>query len=278
MPKVPDNTIALVNRLPDPDERGFMSKVDADIVEDVVSQLRRGKRASLRSLVDMLVPPEEGSDFKARYAIHVWAVKTGHDGEQERRMFCRTLASELGGDRPKTVQEFLVQQIQLVGHEQVVGALGEVLLDEELCDPAAMALVAIRTGAAEQLRKALPDATGRVRLTILQSLGALGDTNALATLTRALGDENREVRLAAVWGLARAGSDESVPAVLKATDKSEGWERIQSVKACLLLAESLLAKGKRAEAKGVYSHLRRTCRDSETYIREVAQRAVTAMG
>ena len=277
MPKVPDNTIALVSRLPDPDERGFMSKVDTDIVEDVVSQLRRGKRASLRSLIDMLVSPEEGGDFKARYAIHVWAVKTCHDGEREQRMFCNTLASELGGDRPKAVQKFLIQQLQLVGHEQVVGALGNVLLDKELCDPAAMALVAIRTGAAEQLRKALPGATARVRLTILQNLGALRDTNALVTLTRALGDENGEVRLVAIWGLARAGSDESVRAVLKATDKSEGWERIQSVKACLLLAESLLAKGKKAEAKGVYSHLRGTCRDGETYLREVAQRALTAM-
>jgi len=58
------------------------------------------------------------------------------------------------------VKAILIQEIQAVGGAEAAAALGARLLDEDLCDPAAMALVAIREGAAEEFRRALPASKG----------------------------------------------------------------------------------------------------------------------
>ena len=102
--------------------------------------------------------PKSG-DVKARYALHCLALRVCKLGnERPRRRFARTLASQIGGDRPKEVQKYLVQQLQVAGGREVAEALGKLLDDEDLCEPAAQALVAIGDGAAEQLRRALPAA------------------------------------------------------------------------------------------------------------------------
>ena len=140
-----------------------------------------------------------------------------------------------------------------------------------------MALVAIKDGAAEQLRAALPNAKGRCRLTILHSLAALADAGAAEAFKQALQDEDREVRIAAGAGLAKLGDAGAVDLLLKAADVQPGWERIQAAKHCLVLAEKLAAAGKKAEARRIYQHLRDTRKDaSEAYIREAADKALAA--
>jgi len=287
MAKKRQDIATLVNKLPDPDEHGLLSVIDKEVVENVIDELRRGgpvrqaqgQLRSLRALIDMLAVPGEGEDFnppdvrriKARYAIHVWAVKVCQNAEKDRRLFATTLASQLGGDRPKPVQEFLIQQLQVAGHQEVVPALGKLLCDDELCDAAAMALVAIGTGAAEQLRAALPKAKGRCRLIILQNLGVVRDHGAIDALREAAHDQDRENRVAAIWALANIGDSQSVDLLLEAADKSQGWERIKATKACLLLAENLMTAGKKTEAKKIYSHLADTRTGHEQYIREAAE-------
>ena len=61
--------------------------------------------------------------------------------------------------------------------------------------------------------------------------------------------EDREVRLAAVWGLANLADADSIGLLLKAADTEANYERIKATQACLLLAEKLTAAGnKRAAA------------------------------
>ena len=88
---------------------------------------------------------------------------------------------------------------------EAVAALGKLLADEELCDPAAMALVAIRDGAAEQLRRRCPNAKGRCRLVIVPQPGGAGRRRSAAAFQQALNDPDREVRIAAGAGLGQAG-------------------------------------------------------------------------
>ena len=99
----------------------------------------------------------------------------------------------------------------------------------------------------------------------------------LEILKEALDDPDREVRLAAGWGLARLGDAGSVDALLKAADVEPGWERIQATKHCLVLAEKLTAAGKKDVARRIYTHLRSTRMDpSEQYIRDAAEKALAA--
>jgi len=271
--------VALVNKMPDPDERGmYCTDIDKEKTEGAIRDILQGGSDNILSVIDMLVEPGKGDDVKAHYALHCMALHVCKlDNNRPRRRFTRTLASQIGGDRPKEVQKYLIRELQVAGGREVVESLGKVLTDEDLCEPATQALVAIGDGAAEQLRQALPRAKGKCRLTILQNLGVVGDAESISSLQSAVSDEDREVRIVAVWGLANIGEADSANVLQKAADKAEGWERTQATKACLLLAEKLIAAGKKSEATGIYKHLRDTRTDpAERYISEAAKIGLSA--
>jgi len=273
---IPEKLKDLVDRMPNPDQRGMLTTdVDKEKIERAVAAIHDGGREYVVALIGMLVPPGQGDDAKAHYALHCLAnhVLKIRD-ENARRQFAETLAAQLG-DRPKGVQAFLCQELQWAGRSEACAALGKLLTDEDLSAPAAMALVAIRDGAAEQFRAALPAARGKCRLQVVQGLGAAGDKQSAGALREALNDPDREVRLAAGWGLGRMGDASSVDTLLKAADVEPGWERIQATKHCLVLAEKLLAAGKKTEARRVLAHLRDTRTDpGEAYVRQAAEKAL----
>jgi hypothetical protein len=264
--------------MPDPDDRGTFSNISKDKVERAIAEIHAGGPEYVLGLIDMLVEPGQGDDIKPHYALHCLAVfVTGLEDDKGRSEFSKVVASQLGGDRPKSVQEFLIQELQVAGGKEAVPALGNVLVDEQLCEPAARTLVAIGDGAAEQLRAALPRVPGNCRLTILQNLGVVRDERSVDALRDALGDTDREIRLAAVWGLANIGDVGSVDLLLKAAD-ADGWERIQATDACFLLAERFLEANSTDHAKKIYAHLQKTRTEpSELYVREAAERAMAAI-
>jgi len=272
--------VAHVNKMPNPDQRGmYCTDIDKEKIEVAIRAILQGGRDNIIGVIDMLVEPGKGDDVKAHYALHCMALHVCKlDNNRPRRRFSRTLASQLGGDRPKEVQKYLVRELQIAGGGEAVEALGKLLVDEDLCEPAAQALVAIGDGAAEQLREALPRAKGKCRLTILQNLGVVGDAESVSALKSVVSDNDREVRIAAVWALANIGDAGSVNVLQKAADKAEGWERTQATKACLLLAEKLGAAGKKSEATGIYKHLRDTRTDpAERYVSEAAKTGLAAI-
>jgi hypothetical protein len=278
MAKQSSDFAELVNRLPDPDEQGLLSNIDKETVDSVVSEINEGGRKSLLALIDMLVEPGRGDDVKPHYALHCLAVRMCKpDEEKSRQVFTRTLAMQLGGDKPKAVQKYLIRQLQVAGDKEVVPALGKMLQDEELYEPAAQAIVAIGDGAAGQLRNALPKAKGKMKLTIIQNLGVLRDAESVDALKKAIGDEDREIRLAAGWVLANIGDAGSVDLLLKAADAEGTYERVKATKACLLLAERLLEAGKKEPAEKIYTHLRDTrSGPDEAYIRAATEKGMAA--
>ena len=290
----------LVAEMPDPDERGMYchivvkdakgpdgkrqletTPIDKDKIEKAVAEIQQHGRDAIVGLVGMLVEPLEGDDvqpIKAKYALHVLGLCISKmPADDARRDYALALASQLGGNRSKGVQKYLIQELQAFGRKEVVATLGKCLTDADLCDAAARALVAIRDGAVEPLRAATGQAKGACRLTVVQALGALADAGSADALQKALGDPDREVRIAAGWGLANIGAAAAAAALTKAADAAEGWERIQMTKACLLLSERLIAQGKKGEAKAIYAHLRDSRKDpSEAYVREAAEKALAA--
>ncbi len=271
---------ALVEQMPDPDGRGmYCTDIDKDKIDRTIADIHAGGRENIPGLIDLLVPPGEGDDVKAHYALHGLAnhvLKLRDEGA--RRQFGETLASQLGGDRPKAVQAYLCQELQWAGRAEAVPALGKLLVDEELTEPATMALVAIKQGAAEQFRAAWPSAKGKCRLNVIHGLAALVDTQSGGIFREGLGDPDREVRLAAGAGLARTGDAGAVDLLLKAAGAEPGWERIQATKHCLVLAENLAAAGKKAEAGRIYAQLRDSRTDpAERYIREAAEKALATV-
>ena len=74
---------------------------------------------------------------KPHYALHILAVHaSGIEDDKARAGVALALASQLGGDRPKGVQAYLIQELQVVGGKEAVGTLGKLLLNPDLCDDA----------------------------------------------------------------------------------------------------------------------------------------------
>lgn len=275
---------ALVEQMPDADKPGETSKFTGPApgaAEEVFEGILSGGRGSLLELIAMLRDhtDPEFKDFRPEYVLHGLAIYVGRPGnEKQQEQFAKTLASQLDSDEvPSAVKAYLIRELQVVGGEDVVKALGEMLGDEALCEYAAQALVAIGDGAGKRLRGALRKAKGRCRVTIVQNLGVVRDRWSVRALKKVLADEDADVRVAAAWALARIGSPGTVDAVLKAADAEPGWERIKTTQACLVLAENLLAAGKTKDAEEIYARLRDSRTDeSEHYVREAAERGLAA--
>ncbi len=266
---------ALVAQMPDPDGRGMLTEnIDKEKIDNAIAAICEGGPDSVRKLVKMLADSGSEQDVKPHYALHCLANHTlVTENEEARRQLCEVLADELAAEHSVYVKSFLCQTLQWAGRGEAAAALGQLLKDETLCEPAAMALVAIEDGAAEQLRAAL--AGGPCKLTLIHSLAALEDADSSDIFRQAIQDADREVRLAAGAGLAAIGDANSVDVLLAAADVDPGWERIRATKHCLVLAEKLLADGKRSDAVKIYKHLRETrTSPSELYVRELADRAL----
>ncbi len=271
----------IVNRVPELDaKRGTFTGPTWEDAAAIFDAVLAAGREGVVGVVAMLHDTDDGQDYKARYVLHGLAQYLGRPGkEAARAVFVEALASQLGGERPKAVQGFVVRQLQVIGGKEAAPALGKLLGDPDVHEFAAQALVAIRSGAAEELRKALPGLKGGPRLTALQALGALADRDSAAELRAAAADADLDARLAALWALARIGDAESVDRVLKGADAAPGWERIRATSAALLLAERLIADGKKAEAFRVYRHLKDTRTDAaEAYVRDAAADALARAG
>jgi HEAT repeat protein len=275
-------TTELVSRLPDPNQQGTYADLDENkvkVIEEVVDRLERAGADAVSALAAMLVEPGKGDDTKPRFALHLLAVRVTQLGRQQsRQSYCEALAAELTGDRPAAVKEFLIERLQLAGTRAVAGALGRMLLEPQLCDAAARALAAIGDGAAEQFLAALPKLNGPSRRCVIGKLAMLRAKEAAPVFQQALDDPDEQTRIAAAWGLSRLGLAEAAEKLLRSAEARSGWERIQQTDACMCLAETLAASGKKSEAAAIYRHLAKTRSDpSEMHIRAAAERALVGL-
>ncbi len=280
---IADSKVAsLVNQMPEADVPGQESKFtgpDPVQAKNIATGILEGGRESILELAGMIRDAAGGGaeNYKPGYVLHCIALHVGQPGQEaQRKMFAEAVASKLGGgDTPKEAQAFLARELQVAGGEEVLETLGKLLRDDQLCEIAVQALVAIGGRAAARLREALPAAKGRNRAAIVQALGSLRDAESSAVLREAAGGEERDLRLAAAWALARSGDASGAGAVIRAADRAEGWERIQLTKACLLYAENLFKAGKTSESRRIYNHLRETRKDpSERHVAEAAERGL----
>ena len=287
------NIAALVAQMPDTDQQklnpkdpnaaGIASKFTgpepADAEKTSAEILAGGRESVMELLVALRDPTDEDfKDYKAGYVLHGLCLYAGVPGrDEQRRVLAEAMASQLkSGPHSAAAKRILVRQLQVAGGRESIAALGECLSDNELCDGAVQALLAIREGVAEPLRKALGAAKGRNLAAIAQALGVLEDRESLPALRQLLTHEEPDVRRIAAWALATMADTESAGAILKITGAAEGWERTHATGVCHLLAEKLAAAGQKDAAARIYTHLRDTRKD-ERHVSEAAAAALNAL-
>jgi len=259
-PQKPD-LAALVNQMPDADPgskdgSGKYTGPDPAAAEKVYQEILKGGKDSVVGLVAMVVEPGVGGDYKVRYLLHGLVTYVARaDADKDRQTVCEALASTLGGTAHKAVKGFVMQELQAIADKAAVGTISKFLLDEELYDPAAGALLSIG-GTADVFRKALPEAKGRNRVAIVQALGVLRDAQAVADLKKAATDADSSIRVAALDSLGNIGDATAVDILLSAGDAAkERWERVRAAEDCLLLAKRLLEADNKKDAERIYRGL-----------------------
>ncbi|MAM46388.1 MAG: hypothetical protein CMJ91_06945 [Planctomycetes bacterium] len=279
------NVAAIVDKLPGADRPGTESKFTGpapDEAKRLVASVLSGGREAILELAEMIRDANGTGEknYKPGYLLHAIALRVGDKGrDKERLVFTEALASLLGGANPPPgAQEYLLRELQCAGGPEVVKTIGGLLEKPGIWEHAVNALVAIETGAGEQLRKALVRARGRRRLAILQALGSLRDAPSTATLASATEDKDENIRLAAIRGLARIATPACVQPVVKTAAKAKSWEKIQANKAALLLAENLAASGSTDKARETCNLLiNANEEEDDAYVREAAERIISGL-
>lgn len=240
------------------------------LTANICDQVLAGGRTLLLELIGLLRPATDPAyqNYKAEYLFHCLTIYVARPGnERQKHLFIELLTEQIGNDKlPKPVRTFLVRELQLLGSRESVRALGQLLIDDDLCEPAATALVTIGADAADQFNAYLPRTKAACRLIIVQSIAALGTETALRTLRQLLQDPDAAVQSTAAWGLARLADAASVDTVLK----------VAAPPTCLLLAENLIAKNRKRDAIRIYQHLRDT--RTEKHLQQLATKALASLG
>jgi len=272
-----DKLKELVAKFPTPAAKdGKLAEVDKDATDAALAELLKGGKDAVVGLVGMLVPTEKGGDTQVRHALHALVIHVGGRKGDEKRMVAEALASTLAGDHHADVKLFVLRQIQLVGGKEVVPAIGKVLTDDALAETAVQTLLAIKDGAGAPLRAALSSAKGQRVIVIVQALGTLKDVEAAPALRKLLASDDSDVRRVAGCALASIGDAECAKLLLKQSTMAEGYERLKLTQACFVLAENLVAAGKKKEAAAIYQHLSDTRREAvEKHFKDAADRGLT---
>ena len=225
--------------------------VDIATAAGVGRKLIAGGPAMIAELID-LVGQEFGDAAGAmpKYAMHGAAIYAGRPASDKgRKMVAEALAGQLAKKHSADLKAFIIRQLQFCGRPDEVPALAKFLGNQQLCEPAVQALLAIGDDtAAAALRGALVSAKGKHRVTILNAVGRLRDKGSAPAARKFAGDKDRDVRLAALYALGNMGDAESVTVLLAAAEGEESYERTQATDACLLLARRLGEQGETKNA------------------------------
>ena len=286
---------ALIAQMPDTDQQKQNAKdpnavktaskftgPDVQEAQKTCAAILAGGRQTILELLAALRDPSDADfkEYKAGYVLHGVCLLAGLPGkEEQRKVLAETMASQLkGGPHSPAAKRILIRELQVAGGKESIAALGECLSDDALCESAVQALLAIRDGVAEPLRKALGAAGGRNLIAIAQALGELHDSESLPALRKLLAQGEIDVRRCAAVALTHLADAESADAILKFAASSTGWERTHATDLCLVMAEKLAAAGQKDKAVSIYTQLRDTRKDpEERHLNAAAARGLEAL-
>ena len=241
-----------------------LSNTEKNTISNILSGLPAQKKAeetrinkelinlgpqAIKYICTLLTPPGKGDDTNARYAINGLAWFVYRPGaEEERLMYTKTIIDAVSSAKDIEVKSFLIRQLQFAGKEESVFPLSGYLLDEELCESAAQALVSINTGSAEgALIEALSDAETNSKITIIKSLGDIKSKAAVYEISKYSVSKNEDIRMAALYALANIGPAATENILADAAISEKGFNKSKLISFQLLYAERLAEAGKKQE-------------------------------
>lgn len=169
--------------------------------------------------------------------------------EQWRAMAVRAYSKALSQLTDKYNQAFIISQLQIIGKDDAVPALKKYLTDDQLCDPAARALVKVNTPASKaSLLNALAGSEGERRLTLVEAIGDSKNAAAVSKIAALLGDD-KKLNKVALYALANIASPASAKAMGNAAEKAGfTFDESNATSSYVLYLNNLAKKGSAATA------------------------------
>jgi HEAT repeat protein len=211
---------------------------------------------AIHLLCERLVEPGTGDDSKERMALHGLAFLAA-DGSDEamRQQVTKVMRDALNEDHPAAVRAFLIRQLHYVAGPETAGILRPYLLNRELCEPAAQAMISIagrhrvqRNFVLTQFWKAYVESEGPCRIAIVRALGTLEDTACYPTVLPDMESGDPILRRTAAWALAQTGDPALSEALLAYIAGTPLAERADSIELLLLYSRSLTKLGENKKA------------------------------
>jgi HEAT repeat protein len=211
----------------------------------------------IAAIVPSLAASEEGQVGRAVRDLERIALAAARPGaETERKAVAQAITSHLGSAVPVPARVWLIRSLETIGRGEAIAPLQAILAsdgDPLLRETARRALEANpHVNAKRALREAFRTARGTLRIGIIRSLGVRRDILATGLLLEAAGDEDVEVKLAAIEALASIGEISAVQVLESALTRLEGPALARAERAYLRLGDSLVRNKERGPARRVY--------------------------
>lgn len=172
--------------------------------------------------------------------------------EQLQSRFLKFLRSDATADGKK----FICRQLSVIGTEEAVPTLSEMLTQPEVSEMALYALERIPGEAADDaLCKALDKTSGKIKIGIINSLGQRKSKTAVAPLGKLLSSSDEQIANSVAASLGKIADLSAADRLCDALERTTGSRRAVLADACLACAYNLAASGNKKAAARIYKKL-----------------------
>lgn len=183
-------------------------------------------------------------------------IKDSYDSSQDLMKTEKCMNDFLKSDATFASKHYICEKLSIIGTKNSVSTLVGLLVNAETSDIARYALERIPGSAVDRgLREALPKATSKLKVGIINTLATRGDTESVAILEKLYNDSDNTVALAAVAGLGKIADSKATKALCKIREKTKGQLKLIALDSYLQCANKLLSEGEKEEAYEIYDEL-----------------------
>ena len=216
------------------------------------------KGKTLAAAFDELLPGMGKGDTSAQQQWQDLCNAAGAPGnEKARAEACTLMAGKLDAKTPAPARLWLLTQLERIGREESVAALGVILDDkDDVVREAAIRSLANNPSpkATPPLTAALKSVSGQPKIGLLNALGHRADATAVAAVEKELASTDEPTAVAAARALGRIPGADALAALTAAKAKSKGSVR-KAVADALLAHADRLRKTDSAAAAKIYAGL-----------------------
>lgn len=219
-----------------------------------------GKGSDMAELQELLEKVKTYDWGQSRLALTEVSetVKKAHGNKAELAKVEKSLLGVLDSEATLAGKQFVCRELSIIGTEQSVPTLAQMLADEKTSDVARYALERIPGSAVDEaLRGSLEKAKGNTKIGIINSLGQRRDKGAVGALSGLLGGPDEAVAAAAAAALGQIADSQAAAALAGAKDKTSGKVQLVVLDAYLKCADQLVAGGQKAQALAIYKELQK---------------------